>query len=345
MSIKIITLVAAVVMISCNDSSSRSKTSKRRNAGSSVSIFSNDSEGQSFFEIVEDEYGGADKNLGERELGESLSITYLLRNNGSKNLLIERVEPDCSCTVGTFTKDPIPPGETGSIDLIYNVVMVNTPFEKKATVYTNQENGEFEISFKGYNGKAEDEDFPFDDEESSLDFPDDAKEKIQSTYESPVAVVDIDTLAFDSSPDDGLMRIADDYDTALQNMKSFIDAYYTALANRGDFQAYRWFAAEVDQWIKMKDITPRDINEIWNNESKDDFVNQRFNVWSHTIAFDRAEGDINYYTFDVDFSCYRPSKRKRQTCNILIEMGVNADQKLVSYIEKKVTNLKYFDEY
>ena len=108
------------------------------------------------FEIVSDEYGGADKDLGEQVLGDSLNIGFVVKNTGEENLLITEVEPDCSCTVGTFTKDPIPPGETGSIDLIYNVVMANRPFEKKATVSANVDGGSFEISFKGYNGKAED---------------------------------------------------------------------------------------------------------------------------------------------------------------------------------------------
>ena len=108
------------------------------------------------FEIVSDEYGGADKDLGEQVLGDSLNIEFVVKNTGEENLLITEVEPDCSCTVGTFTKDPIPPGETGSIDLIYNVVMANRPFEKKATVSANVDGGSFEISFKGYNGKVED---------------------------------------------------------------------------------------------------------------------------------------------------------------------------------------------
>ena len=142
-------------MISCDDSGNRSKASKRRNAGSSVSTFSKGSEGQSFFEIVEDEYGGAEKDLGERNLGDSLNIEFVVKNTGEENLLITEVKPDCSCTAGNYTKDPIKPGETGSIDLFYNVVVPNRPFEKSATVYTNQENGEFKIRFQGYAREAE----------------------------------------------------------------------------------------------------------------------------------------------------------------------------------------------
>ena len=102
------------------------------------------------FEIVEDEFGGANKELGSHNVGDSLSITYTINNTGDNNLLIKRVEPGCSCTVGTFTEEPIEPGKSGEIMLNYNVVLENDSFQKPAEVYANVEGGMFEISFKGY---------------------------------------------------------------------------------------------------------------------------------------------------------------------------------------------------
>lgn len=102
------------------------------------------------FEIVEDEFGGANKELGSHNVGDSLSINYTINNTGDNNLLIKRVEPGCSCTVGTFTEEPIEPGKSGEIMLNYNVVLENDSFQKPAEVYANVEGGMFEISFKGY---------------------------------------------------------------------------------------------------------------------------------------------------------------------------------------------------
>ena len=102
------------------------------------------------FEIVEDEFGGANKELGSHNVGDSLSIAYTINNTGDNNLLIKRVEPGCSCTVGTFTEEPIEPGKSGEIMLNYNVVLENDSFQKPAEVYANVEGGMFEISFKGY---------------------------------------------------------------------------------------------------------------------------------------------------------------------------------------------------
>ncbi|MGB1119831.1 MAG: DUF1573 domain-containing protein [Chitinophagales bacterium] len=109
------------------------------------------------FDIVEDEFGGANKELGSHDVGDSLSIIYTVNNTGENNLLIQRVEPDCSCTVGTFTEDPIEPGQSGEIMLNYNVVLPNDSFQKTAEVFANVEGGMFEISFKGY-GISSDED-------------------------------------------------------------------------------------------------------------------------------------------------------------------------------------------
>ena len=109
------------------------------------------------FDIVEDEFGGANKELGSHDVGDSLSIIYTVNNTGENNLLIQRVEPGCSCTVGTFTEDPIEPGQSGEIILNYNVVLPNDSFQKTAEVFANVEGGMFEISFKGY-GISSDED-------------------------------------------------------------------------------------------------------------------------------------------------------------------------------------------
>ncbi|MGB1120037.1 MAG: DUF1573 domain-containing protein [Chitinophagales bacterium] len=331
MRIFVVVLMVASLVISCDDLYNGLPDSIRGNKVDPVSTLPTDSDEYAIFEVIEDQFGGINKDLGRRSLGDSLSIEYHIRNIGKKDLRIERVDPDCSCTVGTFTNDPIKPGSYGKVTLEYNVVIPNYEFYKKAKVYTNAKNGDFEISFQGHEGAVNLglEDLSTHDEIQASDYA-----------RSPLASIVEDYTIVDGSIEDLNQR-----NDALQNMKAFVNAYYVALENRGDFQAYRWFANEVDQWIKMKNVTPSDINEIWNNENEDDFINQRFNVLSHTISFDRAEDEIRYYTFDVDFSCYRPSKRKRQTCMILIEMGVNADNKLVSYIEKKVTNLNFSDEY
>ena len=102
------------------------------------------------FEIVEDEFGGAKKELGNHNVGDSLSILYTVNTTGENNLLIKRVEPGCSCTVGTFTEDPIEPGKSGEITLNYNVVLENDSFQKTAEVYANIEGGMFELGFRGY---------------------------------------------------------------------------------------------------------------------------------------------------------------------------------------------------
>ena len=101
---------------------------------------------------MEGDFGAAHKDLGEQELSKNIAIQYRVKNTGNKNLLITEVNPDCSCTVGTYTKDPIKPGEIGNITLQYDVVIPDHEFKKKAKVYDNVDGGSFDISFSGYQG-------------------------------------------------------------------------------------------------------------------------------------------------------------------------------------------------
>ena len=107
------------------------------------------------FEIINDDFGGAHKDYGGQVYMDTINVEYVLKNTGENNLLISQVEPDCSCTVGNFTKDPIKPGETGKIILDYHVVIPpdsehGNSFKKEATVSANVEGGSFNISFEGY---------------------------------------------------------------------------------------------------------------------------------------------------------------------------------------------------
>lgn len=109
---------------------------------------------KSTFEVLEDEFGGADKELGSHYVGDSVNATYTIKNKGDSDLLIKRLEPSCSCVDGSFTEEPIEPGKSGEITLRYNVVLPNDSFQKTAEVLANVEDEmyelRFEIGLRGY---------------------------------------------------------------------------------------------------------------------------------------------------------------------------------------------------
>ena len=46
--------------------------------------------------------------------------TFIVTNIGKTDLIIESANPTCGCTVGDYTKAPIPPGKTGTITATFN---------------------------------------------------------------------------------------------------------------------------------------------------------------------------------------------------------------------------------
>lgn len=67
--------------------------------------------------------------------------SFRFRNVGTAPLLINQAFPSCGCTVPSFTKEEIKPGETGTIDITYNGKGLPTgPFSKTISVRTNAKN-------------------------------------------------------------------------------------------------------------------------------------------------------------------------------------------------------------
>jgi hypothetical protein len=78
----------------------------------------------------------AHKSNGERE--------FVFTNNGNKALLIKNATSTCGCTVPTFPKDSIQPGEKGAIIVKFDTSRAG-PFSKTVTVTSNAVQGSTKI--------------------------------------------------------------------------------------------------------------------------------------------------------------------------------------------------------
>ncbi len=76
------------------------------------------------------------KSKGERE--------FTFTNNGNKALVIKNATSTCGCTVPTFPKDSIPPGEKGVIIVKYDTSRAG-PFSKTVTVTSNAVQGSTKV--------------------------------------------------------------------------------------------------------------------------------------------------------------------------------------------------------
>lgn len=89
-------------------------------------------------------------DFGRLEAGEVVSYSFTFRNTGTADLIVKDAHASCGCTVPKFDKEPIAPGEEGSIEVIFDssgrrgnqyksaIVKLNTPYgEKTLTIKAN----------------------------------------------------------------------------------------------------------------------------------------------------------------------------------------------------------------
>ncbi len=75
-------------------------------------------------------------NYGTIKKGEDGSRVFKFKNIGKTPLKIERVKSSCGCTVPTYPKEEIMPGETGEISVKYDTNKVGR-FSKTISIFSN----------------------------------------------------------------------------------------------------------------------------------------------------------------------------------------------------------------
>jgi hypothetical protein len=69
--------------------------------------------------------------------GEKVSYAYKFTNTGKAALVIRSTSVSCGCTVPEFSKDPVPPGGTGYINVTFNSEGKVGHQNKEVTVISN----------------------------------------------------------------------------------------------------------------------------------------------------------------------------------------------------------------
>ncbi len=87
-------------------------------------------------------------DFGDLKLNEKVEHTFVVKNEGTADLIILEAKPSCGCTVpDNYTKTPIKPGETGVVPIVYNATSVGTQ-TKTVTLTTNTETGTEVLTIK-----------------------------------------------------------------------------------------------------------------------------------------------------------------------------------------------------
>ena len=72
-------------------------------------------------------------DLGKIKVGNPTTAVFTVTNVSKDPLIIEQANPTCGCTISNYTKEPIAPGKTGTINATYNAAGVSH-FDKHLTV-------------------------------------------------------------------------------------------------------------------------------------------------------------------------------------------------------------------
>ena len=116
----VLTMMLMVSVVSAQDASKKEEMDQKIN-GPAIT-----------FKTTTHEYG-------EIYQGSDGSFNFVFTNTGNEPLILSKPRSSCGCTVPSWPKEPILPGEENKIKVTYNTKKVGA-FNKTVTVYSNAKN-------------------------------------------------------------------------------------------------------------------------------------------------------------------------------------------------------------
>lgn len=87
-------------------------------------------------------------DFGKIAFDKPVSHEYTFTNSGDEPIIISDVQPTCGCSVAEFTKTPVKPGESGTINVTFNAA-AKGPFTKSFIVKSNTKTPVKTLTIKG----------------------------------------------------------------------------------------------------------------------------------------------------------------------------------------------------
>lgn len=115
-----LTMLMAVSLVSAQDASKKKVTEEKVN-GPVIT-----------FKTTTHDYGEIYK-------GSDGGFDFVFTNTGNEPLILSKPRSSCGCTVPSWPKEPILPGEENKIKVTYNTTKLGA-FNKSVTVYSNAKN-------------------------------------------------------------------------------------------------------------------------------------------------------------------------------------------------------------
>lgn len=83
------------------------------------------------------EFSSLEHDFGTIEEGEKVACVFTFKNKGDADLLITSATTSCGCTVPDFDKEPVPPGQGGRVEVVFDSAFRNGTQNKTITIRSN----------------------------------------------------------------------------------------------------------------------------------------------------------------------------------------------------------------
>lgn len=87
-------------------------------------------------------------NYGEIPVGSDGRWSFVFRNMGHEPIVVNRVRSTCGCTVPSWPREPVAPGDSARVTVEYNTAQTGT-FLKSVFVYSTAANSPVKLQIKG----------------------------------------------------------------------------------------------------------------------------------------------------------------------------------------------------
>ncbi|AZQ43738.1 DUF1573 domain-containing protein [Nonlabens ponticola] len=138
----IVAAATATLFTSCNESASAKIDEANLTAAAQ-----RDAVKQDYPEMTFDE---TSYDFGTVTEGTVVEHEYTFTNTGSSPLVIVNAKGSCGCTVPTWTKEPVAPGEKGMMLVKFNTSGKPDAQTKTVTIKTNTKSGQESITINGF---------------------------------------------------------------------------------------------------------------------------------------------------------------------------------------------------
>jgi hypothetical protein len=76
-------------------------------------------------------------DFGKITQGEKVSYSFIFKNTGGSDLVISSAQGSCGCTVPSYPKEPIKPGQESKVDVVFSSEGKSGLVQKTVTLVTN----------------------------------------------------------------------------------------------------------------------------------------------------------------------------------------------------------------